>query len=101
MVILLAILLAIQFVIIAYMVYYRLRVRKRFLARTASLEEFRPTPDARRYNVLMHVPKGPPLQLYRGYDPVKAKLAYEGAPMEAGCRKEFWEWDQMRGSQEA
>ena len=55
-----------------------------------------PTPDSNRYLVVMHL-AGSTIEQYHGYDGVKARHAYEQAPMEAGCVCEFYEWGERRG----
>ena len=62
---------------------------------------FAPTPDVNRYLVVMHTAHGDTIECYHGYDGLKARHAYENAPMEPGCRAEFYEWGEPRGRKEA
>ena len=59
-----------------------------------------PSPDVNRYLVVIHH-GGNTFEQYHGYDGLKARHAYEDAPMEAGCRVEFYEWGERRGSRSA
>jgi len=59
-----------------------------------------PSPDPGRYQVVYQF-NGATQELYHGYDGLKARHAYEQAPMEAGMRVEFFEWGQRRGRKDA
>lgn len=78
--------------------FYRLRRFKR--PRPQASGFVAPSPDPERYLVVMHH-AGNTIQLYVGFDPVKARHAYELAPMEAGSTAEFYEWGHRRGAKTA
>jgi hypothetical protein len=59
-----------------------------------------PSPDPGRYQVVYHF-NGATQELYHGYDGLKARHAFEQAPMEAGMTVEFFEWGQRRGKKDA
>ena len=59
-----------------------------------------PSPDPGRYQVVYHF-NGATQELYHGYDALKARHAFEFAPMEAGMHVEFYEWGARRGAKEA
>lgn len=59
-----------------------------------------PSPDPGRYQVVYHF-NGETRELFHGYDGLKARHAYELAPMEAGMHVEFYEWGQRRGEKKA
>ena len=59
-----------------------------------------PVPDPGRYQVVFHY-RGETRELYHGYDALKARHAYELAPMEPGMTAEFYEWGARRGSKTA
>lgn len=59
-----------------------------------------PAVDPGRYHVVFHL-HGETHELYHGYDGLKARHAYEHAPMEAGMAVEFYEWGQNRGRRSA
>jgi len=61
---------------------------------------FAPSPDVNRYLVVM-LHDGRTIELYHGYDGLKARHAYELAPMEPGCVAEFYEWGASRGRKSA
>ena len=59
-----------------------------------------PSPDPGRYQVVMHY-NGEVRELFHGYDALKARHAFELAPMEAGVKVEFYEWGKQRGEKSA
>jgi hypothetical protein len=59
-----------------------------------------PSPDPGRYQVVMHI-NGETREIFHGYDALKARHAFEFAPMEAGMSVEFYEWGERRGKKDA
>jgi hypothetical protein len=77
-----------------------LLAKRKSASRSAKSAWRAPVPDPDRYQVVFHL-NGETRELYHGYDGLKARHAFENAPMEAGMTVEFYEWGAKRGEKVA
>ena len=59
-----------------------------------------PAFDPKRYQIVQHY-AGETREIWHGLDPLKARHAYEQAPLQAGVVVEFYEFGKCRGKREA